>query len=74
MKPWYKSKTVWLLILGNVADVLLLWVDQDWLGTRTILIVSLIRNHLLLVIRWLTVEPITSVSPRFDKLRRKPLG
>jgi len=66
MKTWYNSKTVRVAIIGLLIALLSVW--QQWLSTDaevSILISSLVTVFL----RWLTDQPITSVTPQIDKLR-----
>ena len=42
---------------------------QDWSEFENINWTALVLGALTIVFRWLTSEPITSISPRFDKLR-----
>jgi hypothetical protein len=72
MKPWYKSKIVWAGF--TQVSLSLLTIVKDWWEANhdkeldLLAWLVLATGILTLVSRWLTDEPITSFSERFDKL------
>lgn len=55
MKPWYKSKTIWLAIAqGALAVFLAVETEYDLEGG-----VLLLKSALDMVIRYLSVEPLS---------------
>ena len=73
MKPWYQSKTVWLGVL-QLAAAITLFVGNKLDGTpiwNPSEIVLLVNGIIMVILRWLTSQPITSFTSQFDKLRPK---
>jgi len=74
MKPWIKSKTVWVGIIQLIA-ALALYLNgyyQDHEGgipTSPVEITLVINGIAMIVLRWLTDSPITSVVKPLDSLR-----
>jgi hypothetical protein len=65
------SKTVWLGVLQIIAAVALyLGTELDakphWSVSEILLLVN---GVLMVIVRWLTDQPITSVTKKFDSLR-----
>jgi hypothetical protein len=75
MKPWYKSKIVWAGF--TQVSLSLLTIVKDWWEANhdkeldLLAWLVLATGILTLVSRWLTDEPITSFSERFDKLPKR---
>ena len=66
MKPFWTSKLFWL---GAVQiGIGLPSVVQDWLGTETDIAV-LLNGFAIVILRWFTAQPITSITPALDKFR-----
>lgn len=70
IKPWYTSKTVWTNLVALAISVLELVADSPLLTTESASLLGVV-SVLNLVWRWLTDEPITSLVPELDPLRRK---
>jgi hypothetical protein len=75
MKPWYKSKIVWAGMIQ--VSLSLLTIVKDWWEANhdkeldLLAWLVLATGILTLVSRWLTDEPITSFSERFDTLPKR---
>ena len=70
MKPWYKSRTVWTNGLTLAIGVVAILTGSELLPPRAVATLTAIVLPILnLFLRWLTDQPITSVSERFDYLR-----
>jgi hypothetical protein len=73
MKPWWKSKTVWINVLTLVVALVVAIQDHQWIKTNPNLAAA--STMLLAVInvflRWLVDQPITSIIKPMDRLRPK---
>ena len=71
MKNWYKSKVVWLGILQLIAAITL-FVGNKLDGTPSwnpSEIILLVNGVVMVILRWLTDQPITSFAKPLDNLR-----
>jgi hypothetical protein len=72
MKPWWKSKMVWVGILqlvGAISLYLIGYFQDNETITSPMEITLLVNGIVMVILRWLTSEPITSIVKPLDKLR-----
>ena len=71
MKPWYKSKTVWVNILTLLVAIITSIQSHEWISNYPNLLAAftMILAIVNVFLRWLVDQPITSIAKRFDKYR-----
>jgi hypothetical protein len=55
MKPWYKSKIVWVNVISILLEVSQILTGVNWIPTGTL---TLVINILNIILRKLTTQPI----------------
>ena len=73
MKPWYRSKQFWIGVLQLVAALTMFgnqfFTENEITFDNPTAIMLLVNGLVMVVLRWLTDQPITSVVKPMDKLR-----
>jgi hypothetical protein len=72
MKPWYKSKQFWVGAMQLIASVALFMHDfftQHQTISTTVTLSLFLNGLAMLVLRWLTDQPISSFDHKLDPLR-----
>jgi hypothetical protein len=55
MKPWYKSKIVWVNVISILLEVSQILTGVNWIPTGTL---TLVVNILNIILRKLTTQPL----------------
>ena len=73
MKKWWQSKSVWVGGLQLAASLSLfghqIFTDNEITLDDPTKILLLVNGLTMVVLRWLTDQPITSIAKPFDNLR-----
>lgn len=72
VKPWFKSKVVWVNTLTLAASILTIIATSELLAKYPELVVGITGIAIPIInvfLRWLTDGPITSVTTSMDMLR-----
>ena len=72
-KPWWQSKSFWINTLTLLVGGLTVTLNHEWVQNNpdVIAMFSLALALLNVILRWLTDQPITSITKAGDRLRKK---